>query len=104
MNALDIILSEFDKQGCKAVNSLLDTVNYGIPQFRERLVVIGSGDNEDIILPFPGHLQMHQNQEYLWRTLSNTILAPFVSPSEEAIFGNVFFEPIAATAEGSEKV
>lgn len=33
---LDVILAEFDKLGYKTVYGVLDAVNYGVPQFRER--------------------------------------------------------------------
>ena len=35
--------------------------------------VSGSRDNEDIFLPFPTHFQMHQDSQYRWRTLNDTI-------------------------------
>lgn len=70
---LDVILSEFRKLGYKTVYGILDAVNYGVPQFRERFVLIGSRDNEDIFLPIPTHFQMHQDQSYRWQTLGNTI-------------------------------
>ena len=70
---LDVILSEFDKLGYKTVYGVLDAVNYGVPQFRERFVLIGSRDNEDIFLPFPTHFQMHQDSQYRWRTLKDAI-------------------------------
>ena len=35
--------------------------------------MIGSRDNEDIFLPFPTHFQMHQDPQYRWRTLQDTI-------------------------------
>ena len=70
---LDVILSEFNKLGYKTVYGILDAVNYGVPQFRERFVLIGSRDNEDIFLPFPTHFQMHQDPQYRWRTLQDTI-------------------------------
>ena len=70
---LDVILSEFDKLGYKTVYGILDAVNYGVPQFRERFVLIGSRDNENIFLPFPTHFQMHQDSQYRWRTLNDTI-------------------------------
>lgn len=70
---LDVILSEFEKLGYKTVYGVLDAVNYGVPQFRERFVLIGSRDNEDIFLPIPTHFCMHQDPDYRWRTLSNTI-------------------------------
>lgn len=70
---LDVILSEFDKLGYKIVYGVLDAVNYGVPQFRERFVLIGSRDNEDIFLPMPTHFQMHQNSEYRWKTVGEVI-------------------------------
>ncbi len=70
---LDVILSEFDKLGYKTVYGVLDAVNYGVPQFRERFVLIGSRDNEDIFLPMPTHFQMHQNSEYRWKTVGGVI-------------------------------
>ncbi len=70
---LDVILSEFDKLGYKTVYGLLDAVNYGVPQFRERFILIGSRDDEDIFLPVPTHFQIHQDPAYRWRTLRDAI-------------------------------
>ena len=36
---LDVILAEFNKLGYKTVYGILDAVNYGVPQFRERFVL-----------------------------------------------------------------
>ena len=52
---------------------ILDAVNYGVPQFRERFVLIGSRDHEDVFLPVPTHFQMHQNPECRWRTVGEVI-------------------------------
>ena len=70
---LDIILDEFRKLNYKTVYGLLDAVNYGVPQFRERFVLIGSRDGEDIFLPAPTHFRIHQNPAYRWVTLGDTI-------------------------------
>ena len=70
---LDVILAEFDKLGYKTVYGVLDAVNYGVPQFRERFVLIGSRDNEDIFLPLPTHFQMHQDKSYQWKTVRDAI-------------------------------
>ena len=70
---LDVILSEFNKLEYKTVYGILDAVNYGVPQFRERFVLIGSRDHEDIFLPVPTHFQMHQNPEYRWKTVGEVI-------------------------------
>ena len=70
---LDVVLSEFKKLGYKTVYGVLDAVNYGVPQFRERFVLIGSRDHEDIFLPIPTHFQTHQNKEYRWSVLNDAI-------------------------------
>jgi DNA (cytosine-5)-methyltransferase 1 len=71
--ALDAILQEFQSLGYKTVYGLLDAVNYGVPQFRERFVLLGSRDGEGIFLPLPTHFQTHQNAAYRWRTLRSAI-------------------------------
>lgn len=83
---LDVILSEFAKLGYKTVFGLLDAVNYGVPQFRERFVIVGSRDNEDIFLPIPTHFQMHQNPEYRWKTVGEAIKDLESDPGECATF------------------
>jgi DNA (cytosine-5)-methyltransferase 1 len=70
---LDVILHEFSKLGYKTVYGILDAVNYGVPQFRERFVLIGSRDNEDIFLPIPTHFQMHQDSNFRWKTVGDSI-------------------------------
>lgn len=70
---LEVILSEFEKLNYKTVYGLVDAVNYGAPQFRERFILIGSRDHENIFLPMPTHFQMHQDAAYRWRTLGDTI-------------------------------
>ena len=79
---LDVILSEFGRLGYRTVYGILDAVNYGVPQFRERFILIGSRDNEDIFLPFPTHFQMHQDAAYRWRTAGSAIKDLEDSPSE----------------------
>lgn len=70
---LDVILDEFRKLNYKTVYGVLDAVNYGVPQFRERFVVIGSRDNESIFLPVPTHFRIHQNPAYRWVTIGDVI-------------------------------
>lgn len=85
---LDVILSEFNKLGYKTVYGILDAVNYGVPQFRERFVLIGSRDNEDIFLPIPTHFQMHQNPDYRWKTVDEAIKDLENDPGEYAPLGS----------------
>ena len=70
---LEIILSEFQRIGYKTVYGVLDAVNYGVPQFRERMIIIGSRDNENIFLPTQTHFMKHQLAQMRWRTLGETI-------------------------------
>lgn len=70
---LDAILGHFKKIGYHTVHGIVDAVHYGTPQFRERLVIVGSRDNEAIFLPAPTHFHMHQNPDMRWRTLHDAI-------------------------------
>ncbi|MBS0251273.1 MAG: DNA cytosine methyltransferase [Proteobacteria bacterium] len=70
---LEVMLGHFKKIGYHTVHSLVDAVHYGTPQFRERLVIIGSRDNEAIFVPAPTHFHMHQNPDMRWRTLHDAI-------------------------------
>ncbi|MCR5259600.1 MAG: DNA cytosine methyltransferase [Desulfovibrio sp.] len=70
---LDVILEEFRRIGYKTVHGLLDAVEYGVPQFRERLIIIGSRDGEDVFLPVPSHFQRHQLAGMRWQTLRQAI-------------------------------
>ncbi|MDO5100403.1 MAG: DNA cytosine methyltransferase [Eubacteriales bacterium] len=97
---LDVILSEFHKLGYKTVYGILDAVNYGVPQFRERFVLIGSRDKEDIFLPIPTHFQMHQDPSYRWQTLGQTIRDLEYDCGEYAAFSQDRLEYLRLVPEG----
>lgn len=84
---LDIILEEFQRLNYKTVYGLLDAVNYGVPQFRERFVLIGSRDSEDVFLPIPTHFQVHQRDACRWETLGQVIRDMEGVPAEYSPFG-----------------
>ena len=86
--ALDIVLTEFEKLGYKTVYGILDSVNYGVPQFRERFVLLGSRDSENIFLPVPTHFQTHQDLAYRWVTLRTAIADLEINPGEYADFSS----------------
>ena len=71
--AIDMLLKEFEDIGYKTVHGILDAVDFGTPQFRERLIVIGSRDSEGVFLPLPTHFQQHQVGRFRWRTLGDAI-------------------------------
>lgn len=70
---LETILSEFHRAGYHTVHGVVDAVHYGTPQFRERLIIVGSRDNEAIFLPSPTHFHLHQNPSMRWQTLGDAI-------------------------------
>lgn len=97
---LDVVLSEFKKLGYKTVYGVLDAVNYGSPQFRERFILIGSRDCEEIFLPFPTHFQTHQNPEYRWRTVADVFNDINPSDNEVAILSDERMEYLRQIPEG----
>jgi DNA (cytosine-5)-methyltransferase 1 len=71
---LETILRLFRaRTGYKVIHGLLDAVHYGTPQFRERVVIIGSRDHEPVFLPAPTHFQLHQEHGLRWKTLREAI-------------------------------
>ncbi len=72
-SAFRMIYNEMEQLGYRMVFGILDAVNYGVPQFRERLVVIGSRDNENVFLPQPTHFMRHQNSDCRWVRLRDAI-------------------------------
>jgi DNA (cytosine-5)-methyltransferase 1 len=98
--ALGIVLGEFRKLGYKTVYGLLDAVNYGVPQFRERFVLLGSRDGEDIFLPVPTHFQLHQNAGYRWATLGSAISGIEDAPGECAYFSEERMEFLKTVPAG----
>jgi len=83
---LSVILSLFKKIGYHTTYRVLDAVHYGVPQFRERLVIIGSRDNEPVFMPAPTHFQLHQDNSMRWQTLRDSILGMEDNPGPCASF------------------
>jgi DNA (cytosine-5)-methyltransferase 1 len=53
--SLDIVLNEFTKIGYKCYHKILNAADFGAPQQRERLFIVGSRDNEFFNWPTPSH-------------------------------------------------
>jgi DNA (cytosine-5)-methyltransferase 1 len=51
--SLEIIVNEFEGIGYKCYSKVLNAVNFGAPQFRERLFIVGSRDGEFFEWPKP---------------------------------------------------
>lgn len=97
---LDIILEEFNRLRYKTIYGILDAVNYGVPQFRERFILIGSRENEDIFLPIPTHFHIHQEESYRWQTLRQSIFDLEDSPGECAEFSENRLKYLRMIPEG----
>lgn len=95
-----IVLDEFEKLGYTTIYGVLDAVNYGVPQFRERLIIIGSRDHENIFLPMPSHFQMHQKKDYLWHTLRDAIIDLEDNPGECTSFSKDRLDFLKMVPEG----
>lgn len=53
--SLEIILSEFRRIGYYCHSTILNAADFGVPQSRERLFIVGSRDNEEFRWPCPTH-------------------------------------------------
>lgn len=100
IKVLDIIIEEFSKLKYRTVYGVLDAVNYGVPQFRERFILIGSRDNENIFLPAPTHFHVHQNPNYRWVTLDQAIKDLEDFPGECAAFSENRLKFLQMVPEG----
>lgn len=64
--ALEQILNCFKKSGYHTIHGILNAVDYGAPQIRKRLIIIGSRDNEHTSLPKPTRTKS-------WRTFGDAV-------------------------------
>lgn len=53
--SLRIILNEFEKTGYRCDFKVLNAADFGVPQIRERLFIVGSRDGKEINWPKPTH-------------------------------------------------
>jgi len=100
--ALDAILSEasqgiiFDGKTYQYSISykILNAVDYGVPQFRERIIIVGNRIGEKFSFPIPTHsspeknqMDLFQNTANRWQSVWNAIgnLPPAAEPSETAL-------------------
>ncbi len=100
LSLLEEILGEFHRIGYSTTWGVVDAVHYGAPQFRERLLILASRDNEPLFLPTPTHFQHHQDTNYRWRTLGNAI-GDLVNVEQESVsFSPKVQEVLALVPEG----
>lgn len=82
--SLDIILNEFRLAGYECTWRILNAVDYGAPQFRERLIIVGSRDGETFEWPRLTHFKPTTGGQAAlplwdssiptpWRTVADTL-------------------------------
>lgn len=72
-SAFKVILNELSSLGYDIVYGLLNAADYGTPQSRQRIVIIGSRDGEEISLPKPTHSYNGKNGTEKWVTLKKAL-------------------------------
>ncbi|WP_213772340.1 DNA cytosine methyltransferase [Bradyrhizobium sp. dw_78] len=78
--SLEIILNEFERIGYSCKFKLLNAADFGAPQSRERIFIVGSRDGEAFSWPEPTHSQAPKSQLQLfaskllpWATVKDTL-------------------------------
>lgn len=71
-SAFHFMVAEFRKLGYSISHALLDAANYGVPEKRERIVVIGHR-GERVPIPSPTHSENGELGTKKWNTLRNCI-------------------------------
>lgn len=72
-SALRLVLAEIEKIGYKVNYRLINTANYGVPQTRERVVMLGSRDGDILEFPEPTHAKDGKNGLRPWVTLREAL-------------------------------
>lgn len=88
-SAFQVILDEFARIGYSFTYSLLNAADYGVPQVRQRVVILGSRDHEALSLPAPTHSETGMGRLPRWRTLRDALMGlhdpdPQFQPYSEA--------------------
>lgn len=72
-SAFRVILNELTKLGYYVIYGLVNTADYGTPQTRHRVIIIGSRDGESISLPKTTHSKDGKDDKQKWVTLGRAI-------------------------------
>jgi DNA (cytosine-5)-methyltransferase 1 len=71
-SAFQVILEEFSRIGYSLAYGLLNAADYGVPQTRERVLILGSRDHEPVSMPEPTH-SARGGRLPRWRTLRDAL-------------------------------
>jgi DNA (cytosine-5)-methyltransferase 1 len=90
-NLLKTIIQLFESLGYKVVFKVLNSADYGAPQVRERVIIIGTKLQSDFVYPKPTHYDPHGSQLTLdsdllpYLTLADALSdLPFIKSNEES--------------------
>lgn len=72
-SALRHVLSEIERIGYSVTYSLVNTANYGVPQTRERVIMLGSRDGHKLEMPAVTHAKDAGNGMMPWVTLRDAL-------------------------------
>jgi DNA (cytosine-5)-methyltransferase 1 len=72
-SAFRVVLDEFERIGYTFTYGLLNAADYGVPQVRQRVVILGSRDHEALALPAPTHAETGGRGRLRWRTLRDAL-------------------------------
>lgn len=85
--AFPLIIEEFEKSGYKVAYKLLNSADFGVPQKRERVIIIGFRNDLDIDFEFPdGVIPSEEDYIPLSRVIEDTVPEKYFF-SERAVQG-----------------
>ncbi len=85
--AFPLIIEEFEKSGYTVTHSLLNAANYGVPQKRERVIIVGFRNDLGIKFEFPD-VPITDESEYIpLEKVIDTVVAEKYFFSERAVQG-----------------
>jgi len=82
---LKVIIREFENIGYDVSAFLVNSVNYGAPQLRERLILMGSKTGIKPYFPKPTHSNRPEDNLLAFRTLSDALQNNFVDTEKEVM-------------------
>lgn len=85
--AFPLIIEEFEKSGYTVTHSLLNAANYGVPQKRERVIIVGFRNDLGIKFEFPNMPITKENEYVPLEKVIDTAVAEKYFFSERAVQG-----------------
>jgi DNA (cytosine-5)-methyltransferase 1 len=72
-SALRLVISEIERIGYKVNYRLVNAADYGVPQTRERVIILGSRDGSVVEFPKPTHSKVANEELLPWVTLRQAL-------------------------------